>query len=83
MEIQPRVITFGITFNTVLYPLSISELTGALEKIGFEISSGIPTPSPPTRMSGVGEIGRKGRATIHVDSSGQSLTRDAPGYKPD
>lgn len=73
MNIQPRSILFGETFRTVLYPLSIYELVGALEKKGYEISPNIPTPSPSTRMSGTGEIGRKGRVAIIIDSSAQSL----------
>lgn len=44
-----------------------------LEKKGFEISPILPLPRPTGRMTGAGEIARKGRTSIVVDASAQSL----------
>jgi len=67
-------VAYGIHFNTSLYPLTFQELAGSLEKKGYEISPTLPFPLPAGRLVGAGEIARKGKASIRIDTSAQVLT---------
>ena len=74
MKCKPLGITYGVRFKTFLYPLTFHELVDSLEKKGYEISPELPFPRPPGRMTGIGEIARKGKTVIVVDTSAQALT---------
>ncbi|MDH5266104.1 MAG: hypothetical protein OEW62_00345 [Candidatus Bathyarchaeota archaeon] len=74
MRYKPLSVTYGIGFNTILYPLTFEEIVESLEKKGYEISPALPFPRPPGRMTGTGEIARKGKTVIQVDTSAQFLT---------
>lgn len=74
MEFKPQSVAYSIHFKTVLYPLSFMELTDSLEKKGYELSPALPFPRPPGRMTGTGEIARKGKTVVQVDSSAMVLT---------
>ncbi len=66
-------VDYGVHFNTVLYPVSIIEIANSLEKKGYELNPSIPFPRPVGRFIGAGEIARKGRTVIHIDSGAQLL----------
>jgi len=74
LKIEPVNVSYGIYFNTVLFPLTFYQLVNTLEKKGYEMTPELPSPTLPTRMIGTGDIARKGKTTIHLDASGQSLT---------
>jgi len=74
MKYTPLSITYGIHFKTILYPLTFLELADSLEKKGYELSPTLPFPRPPGRMTGAGEVARKGKTAVQVDSSAQVLT---------
>jgi len=67
-------VAYGIRFNTYLYPLSLQDLVGILEKKGYEISSSLPFPLPAGRLGGAGELARKGKTVVQIDTSAQVLT---------
>lgn len=67
-------VAYGTHFKTFLYPLTFHELVDSLERKGYKISPALPFPRPPGRMTGAGEIGRKGKTVIQVDTSAQALT---------
>ena len=73
MSFRPLMIRYGVQFRTILFPLRFLELVNVLEKKGYEISPSLPSPPPPQRMSGAGEIARKGKAVLQIDTSGQGL----------
>jgi len=70
---KPLLVTFKIRLKTILFPITFIELTTILEKNGWEISANLPFPRPVTRLSGVGEIARKGKTVLSLDSSAQVL----------
>jgi len=74
MKCKPLAISYGITLNTYLYPLTFHELADSLEKRGYEISSSLPFPRPLGRWTGAGEIARKGKTVVQIDASAQALT---------
>jgi len=55
MKCKPLAIRYGIRFKTYLFPLTLHELADSLEKKGYEISSNLPFPRPPGRMTGMGD----------------------------
>lgn len=71
---KPLSIAYGINFKTLLYPLTIQELVDSLERKGYKISPALPFPRSPGRITGAGEIGRKGKTSVQVDASAQTLT---------
>ena len=73
MQSKPLTFDYGVHFNTILYPISIIEMTNSLEKIGYELSPSIPFPRPVGRLLGAGEIARKGKTVVHIDSGAQLL----------
>lgn len=66
-------VRFSIRLNTYLFPITIIELTSVLEKKGYDLSPSLPTPQPDTRIFGAGEIARKGKSVLVIDSSAQVL----------
>lgn len=73
MKLRQNMVRIGINFRTVLFPLTLLEICQSLEKLGYEISPSLPSPRPPGRMTGVGEIARKGRTSISIDAGAQVL----------
>lgn len=73
MEFEPLTIRYGINFKTVLFPLTLFEFANSLEKRGYEISPNLPFPRPAGRLTGVGEIARKGKTVIQIDGGAQAL----------
>lgn len=74
MKCKPVMVSYGIHLNTVLFPISLVELADSLEKKGYELSPALPFPRPPGRVTGAGEIARKGKIIIQVDASAQVLS---------
>jgi hypothetical protein len=73
MEAKPQSIVFKIRLNTYLFPISFMEMTNALEKIGYEINPALPFPRPIGRLSGAGEIARKGKSVVSINADAQTL----------
>jgi hypothetical protein len=74
MTFKVQALSYGIRFNTYMFPLRISELANDLEKKGYEISPDLPSPVPTVALGGAGPIARKGKTLIHVDTREQVLT---------
>lgn len=74
MKCKPFAVSYGIGFKTVLFPLTANELVDGLEKKGYEINPSLPFPRRPGRMTGIGEIARKGKTVVQLDASGKALT---------
>jgi len=73
MKCKPLDVNYGIRLKTYLYPLAFHELADSLEKRGYEISSSVPFPRPSGRMTGAGEIARKGKTVVQIDTNAQIL----------
>jgi len=74
MKCKPVIVNYGIHFSTVLFPIGLIEFADSLEKKGYELPAVLPFPRPPGRVTGAGEIARKGKTVIQVDGSGQNLS---------
>lgn len=74
MKFEPQSVAYGIRFKTILFPLTFLELANSLEKKGYELNPGLPFPRPLGRMTGAGEVARKGKAVVQIDSGAQILT---------
>lgn len=73
MQHKTLTVDYGVHFSTVLYPFSIIEIADSLEKRGYELSPSVPFPRPVGRFLGAGEIARKGRTVVQIDSGSQLL----------
>lgn len=73
MKLKVNFVRIGMNFRTVLFPLTILEISQSLEKLGYEISPSLPSPRPTGRMTGVGEIARKGRTSVRINADAQVL----------
>lgn len=68
MTLKPVQISHGIMLKTVLFPTTIKELVTSLEKRGYEINPSIPSPLPPGRFNVTGELARKGKTSVMVET---------------
>lgn len=74
MTLKAIQVVYVVNFNTQIFPILHHEMTEGLQKIGFELSPGWPQRVPlNSRISGHGELARKGKTIIIINSDSQQL----------
>lgn len=75
MSLKTTRVVYTVNFDSVLYPIMHHELNEGLQKIGFELSQGWPQRSSIiSRISGQGEVARKGKTIIIINAESQQLS---------
>ena len=69
---QTKIITqearYGVQLDYVIFPIDFRDLRRVLAKNGYELSPVRNIPSPPIRISFVGDLARKGETIISVET---------------
>ena len=63
----------GLMLKTVLFPITVKELVISLEKIGYQINPTVPSPLPIGRISVTGELARKGKISLVLETGSKIL----------
>jgi len=74
IKITSQEFRYGVRLKYVLFPIDIRDIREVLAKNGFELSSirGL-IPTRPFTVDFSGDVGRKGEATVYMDTSHGTL----------